>query len=191
VKYLANEWFALQVKLRKESCVAVALSRKGYEYFLPLAHQYGSKVISPLFPGYLFCRLSPQVVGPIVTTPGVIRIVGFGGRAVPIAEDEILSIRRVVESSIQHDKWPFVSVGDLVEIIEGPLAGLRGFVYDFRGRRRIIVSISLLMRSVAVDLHDYDVRMIAQASREACQVWCPGTQKAARVLPKLCSPLRS
>ena len=178
--YLINEWFAVQVKLHKESCVAIALSQKGYEYFLPLANRYQSKAISPLFPGYLFCRLSPQVVGPIVTTPGVVRIVGFGGRAVPIAEGEILSIRRVVESRIQHDKWPFVSVGDLVEIIEGPLAGLRGFVLDFRGCRRIIVSISLLMRSVAVDLHDYEVRLIAQSpSREACRVGCPVTQKAA------------
>ena len=105
-----------------------------------------------LFPGYLFCRFDAATRLPILTTPGVQSVVGIAGTPAPINEEEIEAIRKVVHSSVPCEPCPYVSVGQLVRIKEGPLQGLIGFVLRIRDEHRLILSVRLLMRSVSVEI---------------------------------------
>jgi transcription antitermination factor NusG len=161
-----NQWFAIQVKSRREKAVALALSVKGYEEFLPLYRRKRRKcneaTETPLFPGYLFCRFDSEVHGSIVTTPGVIRIVGFGSRSFPVADEEINSIRCIINSNMDPVVCPYLRIGEPIRIEKGPLAGASGFIVRVRNRTRIVVSINLLQRSVAVEV---DSSVAAPAGR--------------------------
>lgn len=107
----------------------------------------------PLFSGYLFCRFDPhdrQV--PILGTPGVISIVGAGKTPIPVPDAEIEAIRSVVRSGLKAQPWPYVKLGTPVYIERGPLAGLEGIVTNTDKVCRLMVSVSLLQRSVAVEI---------------------------------------
>jgi transcription antitermination factor NusG len=151
-------WFALQVRARYEKHIAEMLCGKGYDLFLPLykcrrrwSNRY--KILElPLFPGYLFCRFDFHNRSPILKTPGVIRVLGIARTPVPIGDAEIDAIRTIVGSGLQSQPWPFLQVGTRVRIEYGALCGLEGILLDFRGRHRLIVSVTLLQRSVAVEI---------------------------------------
>lgn len=152
-------WFALQVRSRHETGVAEHLHSLGYEGFVPTySHRkrWSDRVKEmryPLFPGYMFCRFDPQFRLPILQTPGVIQIVGCNRQPVRIEESEIKSIQTLVSTGISSQPWPFLlDVGERVRIDSGPLRGLEGIVLEFKGRRRLILSVTLLQRSVSVEM---------------------------------------
>lgn len=151
-------WFALQVRSRHESGVAGFLEAKGYELFLPLVtskKQWSDrlkKIETPLFPGYVFCRFNVQERLPILKTPGVIQIVGYNRTPVPIDESEISGIQALAASGLPSQAWPFLTVGQHVRIEAGPLRGYEGLLVNFKGNQRLVLSISLLHRSVAVEI---------------------------------------
>ncbi|HYO83665.1 MAG TPA: transcription termination/antitermination NusG family protein [Bryobacteraceae bacterium] len=93
-------WFALQVKCGMEQMTAGLLQSKGFEAFLPSHEQsqsaYGDSTGEPLFPGYLFCRFDPVRRTPVVMTPGVVRVLGFGTTPAPLSESEIEAVRDIV-----------------------------------------------------------------------------------------------
>jgi transcription antitermination factor NusG len=153
-----NQWFALHVRTRMEHRVSTILRAKGYEEFLPM-HTTTRKHVTcqvPLFPGYLFLRVTPRACGLIVTTPGVIRIVEFGGKPAPIDPDEIRSVQLIVNSGIPVYPWQGLELGDKVFIEQGPLQGAVGIVTSFRAKQRLIVSITMMMRTVAAEVdHDW------------------------------------
>jgi len=151
-------WFALQVRGNYENVVAAHLSGKGYEWFLPL---YKSRkrwsdrwkeINRPLFPGYLFCRLDTLNRVPIVTIPGVACIVGIAKSPVAIDETEITAIQAAVKSGLPSQPWPFLQIGRRVRIEYGPLCGLDGILLDCKGEHRLVLSVTLLQRSVAVEV---------------------------------------
>lgn len=150
----AGEWFALQVKTRTEHQVAALLRVKGYEEFLPTHNVRKKRVLSqvPLFPGYVFCRINSHAYGLIVTTPGVIRIVEFGGRPAPIDPDEIRSIQLIVNSGVPICVWKGLNVGDKIRIEEGPLRGAVGVLTSILSKQRLLVSISMMMRTVVAEV---------------------------------------
>jgi transcription antitermination factor NusG len=151
-------WFALQVRARQEASVADQLKGQGYEGFLPfykLRKRWSDRIKefdAPLFPGYLFCRFNPHNRLPILKTPGVIQIVGFNNIPAAVDEAEIVSIQRLVSSGIQHQPCGFLAVGDRVRISAGPLLGLEGILTGIKGNHRLVLSVSLLQRSVAVEI---------------------------------------
>jgi transcription antitermination factor NusG len=151
-------WFALQVRSRYEQGVADHLDGKGYELFLPLYKcrkrwsDRVKEVEAPLFPGYLFCRLNPQDRLPILKTPGVIQVVGSNRTPTAVDEHEIQAIQAMVASGIPNQPWPFLATGDRVRIDSGPLSGLEGILVEFKGNHRLVLSVSLLQRSVAVEI---------------------------------------
>jgi transcriptional antiterminator RfaH len=151
-------WFALQVRSRREKVVADHLEGKGYELFLPL---YTCKrhwtdrikeVEAPLFPGYLFCQFDPHNRLPILKTPWVIRVVGFNHSPIPVDLREINAIRTLVTSGLPSQPCSYWAIGDVVRITSGPLRGLKGILGKVKGNRRLVLSISLLQRSVAVEI---------------------------------------
>jgi transcription antitermination factor NusG len=154
----AKQWFAVGVKARRESFVSEVVREKGFEGFAPCyvsRRRWSDRFKSvelPLFPGYVFCRLDPRNRLPILTIPGVFQFAGIGKVPVPIDDNEIEAIRIAVESGLSAEPWPFLKFGQRVRLEEGPLAGLEG-IYVASGRqRRIVVSVDLLMRSVAITI---------------------------------------
>lgn len=162
----SNPWFALQVRTRTESGVAAHLAGKGYEWFLPqykCRRRWSDRIKQielPLFPGYLFCRFDPQQRLPILMTPGVVQIVGIAKTPIPIDNAEIEAIQTAVRSGLPAQPWPFLEVGQRVRVDYGALAGLEGILVDFRGQYRIVVSVTLLRRSVAVEMDGAWVRAL-------------------------------
>lgn len=150
-------WYALRVKAHHEKAVSSWLRDKGYTEFLPLycarrrwAGRFRS-VRLPLFPGYTFCRFDPLNRSvPILTTPGVLSIVGFGKTYAPVDENEIAAIQAIFNSGLAAEPWPFLKAGDTVHIEEGPLRGLDGILLQVPNGHRLVVSVTLLQRSVAV-----------------------------------------
>lgn len=150
-----KNWFALQVRTRTEHRVATILRAKGYEEFLPTRNgrrRRASLPPAPLFPGYVFCRLNPTVYGLIVTTPGVIRIVEFGGKPAVIDPEEIRSVQLIVNSGATVCVSRGLHPGDKVCITEGPLRGAVGILASIRPKQRLLVSITMMMRTVIAEV---------------------------------------
>ncbi len=153
-------WYALQVRPRYEKVIASTLLGKGYEGFLPLyVHRSRwsdriKEVHLPLFPGYLFCRFDINRRLPILVTPGVIHVVGIGQTPYPVAEDEISALKAIVLSGLQAEPRSYLNIGERVRIEIGPLAGVEGILTSLKGSSRLIVSVSLLQRSVSVEISE-------------------------------------
>ena len=154
---LAN-WYALQVWVRKEAVVATQLQGQGFECFLPKyksVRQWSDRrkeLEQPLFPGYLFCRFNYTERRPIVLTPGVLQVVGNGRAGLPVEDQEIEAIQLAVSSGIAAQPWPYLEVGERVRVHTGKLTGLEGILVNFKGNHRVILSVTLLQRSVALEI---------------------------------------
>jgi transcription antitermination factor NusG len=168
-------WFALQVRTRREAFAAGQLAGKGYELFLPV---YKSRRLwsdrikeldTPLFPGYLFCRFDPQQRLPILKTLGVIQIIGRNRVPVPVDEQEITAIQRLVASGLPNQPWPFLSAGDKVRIESGALRGVEGILTGVKGSHRLVLAVSLLQRSVAVDIDSACVTLVSPSRAPRAQ----------------------
>jgi transcription antitermination factor NusG len=151
-------WYAVHVQSRFEAVASATLRAKGYEEFLPLYRSVRrwsdrrKQLDLPLFPGYLFCRFDADRMLPILTTPGVVRILSAGKKPIPVAEDEIASVRRILASGYPAQPWPFLAIGSKVYLNGGPLAGLHGIVTSTDKNYRLVVSVGILQRSVAVEI---------------------------------------
>jgi transcription antitermination factor NusG len=174
-----HPWYAIRVQAKFENVASAALRQKGFEEFLPLyrAKRFWSDRVKeldlPLFPGYLFCRLDiSERLLPVVTTPGVLGIVSAGRNPLSISDQEIALVQAVVRSGLPTTPWPALSAGSLVLIEHGPLAGVEGLVLDADKKCRLIVSVSMLQRSVAVEIQREWVRPLAQAERVSDVVPC-------------------
>lgn len=182
-----SPWFALQVKARHEQTIATLLEGKSYKPFLPTYRSTRSwsdrvkRVELPLFPGYLFCQFNPQNRLPILVTPGVLRVVGIGNCPMAVDDAEIAAIQAVIKSGLATQPWPFLHVGDRVEIKSGPLMGLEGILIAFKGQRRLVVSVSILQRSVAVELDGVTVKAKGGSQRAvpAPANWAPAWRPAS------------
>jgi transcription termination/antitermination protein NusG len=153
-----HPWFALRVKPNYEKPVAAMLRGKGFEEFLPLQRTRRRwsdrvKVMDlPLFPGYLFCRLNLEDRMPLLTTPGFLYIVGIGRNPEPVEESEILAIQSVLRSGLPVTPWPSLMIGQKVQLRHGPLRGLEGVLTKIANQHRIFVSVTLLKRSISVEV---------------------------------------
>ena len=131
------------------------LERFGYDSFLPtrtVRRQWSDRVKTfeePLFPGYLFCRFDPQDRLRVLTAPRVISIGGFGRQLVPVADDEIETIRTMLNSPLRADLHPYLKTGQRVRIEGGALAGVEGLLIAVRNEYRVVASITILQRSAS------------------------------------------
>jgi transcription antitermination factor NusG len=161
-----HPWFALQVRSRHEKSVAHILSEKGLDCFLPLwrgRRQWSDRVAQvdlPLFSGYVFCRLDLSNRMPVLTTPGIVRIVGVGKCPAPVDESELSAVRAIVQSGMSALPWPMPQIGERVAIDHGPLAGLEGALIGVKSQLRLVVSVTMLQRAVAVEVDGGWVRRL-------------------------------
>lgn len=168
-----QRWFALQVRTRWESSTAVLLSGKGYQTFLPTfkaRKRWNGKlreVSTPLFPGYVFCQFDAQKRLPILITPGVLSVVGRGRVPLPVDDTEMTAIQTIASSGFRAEPWPYLEVGQKIRIESDSLMGLEGILINFKGNHRIVVSVTLLRRSVALEIDRSCVRPVGTV-RESC-----------------------
>lgn len=161
-----ESWYALQVRARWEQATATVLSGKGYETLLPVQkarrHWTGrtKNVVTPLFPGYVFCRFDASNRLPVLVTPGVISVVRRGCVPAPVEASEISALQLLMSSGVSVEPWPYLEVGQRVLIEATALHGLEGILVSFKGARRIVVSVSLLRRSIALEIDKFLVRPV-------------------------------
>jgi transcription antitermination factor NusG len=160
-----ERWFALSVMTRRERVVSQTLRSKGCVTLLPVytkRRQYAARFKEcelPLFPGYLFCRFNPAARMPILTTPGVIQVVGAGREPVPVDASEIESLQTAIRSRAALQPCPFPQSGQKVRITDGPMAGITGVVMSVKPPFRMVISITLLQRSVLLEIDAFRVRL--------------------------------
>lgn len=151
-------WFAVLVRTSREKTANLLLENAGYECFLPTSKYMRrwsdriKEVEVPLFPGYLFCRMNPHNRLPVLMTPGVIQIVGVGKTPIPVEEEEIAAIQHAGKSGLSTMPWPYLEVGHVVRVEDGPLRGMTGIIVNIKSGLKLVLSVSLLQRSVAVEI---------------------------------------
>jgi transcription antitermination factor NusG len=179
-------WYALWVRSRHEKSVAELLTGKGFETFLPMLKSRRrwsdrmQEVELPLIPGYVFCRFDAARRLPILTTPGIVQIVSTGKTPQPADESEMAALITAVRSGVHLQLWPFLKTGQRVLIEEGPLRSVEGVLITTRGADQLILSISLLQRSVAVTVDRRWVKPIPDEVRDDARV---GRKSGFSVVP--------
>jgi len=156
-------WYAIYSRSRHESKVESGLTTKGFINFLPKItvpsrRRDRRQMISvPLFPSYIFVnsKLTPSHYHQIIKIPGVVQILGTRGHFIPVPGTIIKSLQAVVNSGRSYYPWQYLTEGDQVQILDGPLTGVVGKILRRNdAKHRLVVSIDLMGRSVAVDLEN-------------------------------------
>lgn len=156
-------WYALSVKHQHERRAEIALGWKGFEALAPTYRarrtwsDRSKNLDLPLFSGYVFCRFDFAERIPVLDTPGIARIVGFGNGPAPVADEEIAAIKMVVASRLPVRPWPHLKPGDRVRIEDGPLRGVEGTLLREKDSLRLVLGVELLQRSIAVELEPESV----------------------------------
>jgi transcriptional antiterminator NusG len=163
-------WFAVLTRSRHERKVHDELLSKGVESFLPSVSRWSRwrdrrKLIDwPLFPGYCFARCQSRDVRPVVSCKSVVHIVSFAARPAPVPDYEIDGIRRLLASTLPHDPCPFIDVGMMVQVVYGPLRGVRGRLIHKERDTRLVLGIEMLGRALSVQVDAADVMAVGTRS---------------------------
>ncbi len=165
--YSEPRWYAAYTCANHEKRVAEQFDIRDVEHFLPLyasvRHWKDRRVTLdlPLFPGYVFVRMPLGERMRVMQVPGVAHLVGFSGTPAALPDDEIETLRASVSSEARLEPHPFLTVGRRVRIKSGPLAGMEGLLLRRKGSLRVVISIDLIQRSVAVDADVADVEPVS------------------------------
>lgn len=172
-------WCAVYTRHQHEKAVARNLVGKGLEIFLPLystARQWKDRIKHlslPLFPCYVFFRAGLERWLEVISTPGVYSFVGNGGRPALIPEVEIDAVRRAVERGAGVEPHPFLQCGDWVRVKCGPLEGIEGILVRKKNRFRLVLSVQLLEKSVALEVDALAVERVRKRNEGEVGKWLP------------------
>src|SRR5512134_2725919 len=156
-------WYALRTRSRHEKIVRDQLANQGMEPLLPTVKRLSQwkdrkkEIEIPLFSGYCFARFAFEQKLPVLKTIGVVDIVGSGHRPEPIADDEIAAIRALMTSVLPYDPHPYLREGMQVEVVRGPLQGVRGILLRKEKRHRLVLGVRLIQQAAAVEIDFNDV----------------------------------
>jgi transcription antitermination factor NusG len=162
----APNWYALFTRHQHEKSVALALSNKSHEVYLPLyrsERQWQDRARQlwfPLFPCYVFIREGMDRRLQVLTTPGIIHIVGWGGQPAIVPQTQLDAVRQIIEHCLILETHPYLQSGDRVRVKTGPLMGLEGILTRKKGVARLVVSMEMLGRSAAVEIDVLNVERI-------------------------------
>ena len=184
----ANEiyWYAVFSRSRHERTVATALTHTGVTTFLPLVSEMHSwsdrrKLVDvPLFPGYVFVQIpnSPEAQLTVLKTSGVVQFVGNRHGAVSIADKEISDVRTVLAQKLSCSPHPFLQLGQRVRIRGGALDGVEGVLVGRDSNSKLVITIELIQRSLAVSVYNFDVESISsydgRTGADTRTDWRPG-----------------
>jgi transcription antitermination factor NusG len=168
-----RQWYALRVKPQHERTVSYALQRKGFERYVPLYKALRRWADSlkdielPVFPGYVFCRMSPEEAPAVLATPAVYHVISHGAVPAQIEERELHEIQRIESAGLPVGPWPYLKEGQRVRIARGPLAGVTGLLASSNESWHVVVNVQLLQRGIAVAVERGDVAPLATAAATA------------------------
>lgn len=157
-EYLDERWYAAQTYANHEKRVLAQLSQRIVEAYLPL---YASvrrwkdrrvRLELPLFSGYVFVRLALRDRLRVLQTPSVVRLVGFGGQPTALPDQEIDALRQGLTCDMRVEPHPYLKVGHRARVRTGPLQGFQGILVKKKNGTRFVISVDLIMRSVAVEI---------------------------------------
>jgi transcription elongation factor/antiterminator RfaH len=163
-----ERWYALQTKARHEKVVKERLEKRGVEIFLPTVteiHRWSDrkkKVEVPLFSCYLFVRLAPTKMDRlrILCLEGVFRFVGHDNAGLPIPDEQIETVRSLVDSQVPCTPYPFFKAGQRVRISNGSLKGVEGVLVSQNGDHTVVISVDAIQRSLAVKVEGYKLEAV-------------------------------
>jgi transcription antitermination factor NusG len=159
-------WYAVYTCSRHEKVVAKQLEDRQIETFLPLHRTWRrwkdrrKQVELALFPSYVFVRIPAQARLRVLQVPGVASLVSFNGQPAPLPEQEIEALRVGLEHQVFAEPHPYLKVGRKVRVARGPMAGAEGILSRKKEKFRVVISIDVLMRSIAVEVDGNDVEAI-------------------------------
>ena len=159
-------WYAIYTRPRFEKKVDAQLKERGFESYLPLktvVHQWSDrrkKVQEPLFRGYVFVHTTPMERPRSLQIIGAVRMISFGGRPSIIPDEQIEAVRRILSEGLKVETIDYIQAGDLVEVVQGPLMGLKGVLLEKRQKGRFVISIDSIRQSISVEIDVRDVRKI-------------------------------
>jgi len=167
------EWYAVQTRPRHEKRVAAELRARAIEEFLPLhctRHRWKNGVTAdvelPLFPCYLFVRLSLCEKLRLLQLPGVIGFAVNSAHPTAMAPADIEALR-ALSVICRAEPHPFLKAGDRVQIVAGPLAGMQGILLRRKQELRVVLSLDFILRSVAVEVSEFDIEPIRESPRHS------------------------
>jgi len=161
-------WFAVWTRSRQEKIAAAMLGTLGVQHFLPLKselRQWSDRkqtVHLPLFSGYLFVRMDPNKDSrlQVLKTPGIAGFVGNNTGPLPIPDQQIDDIRTVLTENVECTVFPFLEEGARVRVVRGPLAGVEGRLLQGNSTSRLLISIEMIHKSLAVSVSRQDVELL-------------------------------
>lgn len=159
-------WFAVYTTPRHEKHVSEMLTERRIETFLPLYRtnrqwQKSRPVVLdlPLFPTYVFVRIEREARGAVLSTPGVLSIVGSSREPWPLSASEIETIRLGLQTH-KIEPHPYLNVGERVRIKAGVMVGVEGILVRKKNDFRVVLTLVSIMRSVAVEVDADDVEPV-------------------------------
>jgi transcription termination/antitermination protein NusG len=163
-----SSWYAVQTLPRHEKAVVEHLQTENIDCLLPLTvhvHKWSDRnqsVSLPIFPGYAFVRLSDYRRERIrvLRRPGIVRFVGNSQGAIPLEDQEIEHIRQLMDHKIHCEPHPFLHAGQKVRIRNGALRGVEGILLCETGKDSLILSVSLIQRSLSIRIEGYDLEVV-------------------------------
>ena len=161
-------WYVAYTSANHEKRVAQQLLQRTVENFLPLydtVRRWKDRRVRlrmPLFPGYVFVRLPLHDRLRVLEVPGVVRLVGFNGLPVALPDEEIETLRAGLSQRQRVRPHPFLTVGRRVRIRSGPFLGLEGVLLRRKSNLRVVLSISLIQRSISVEVDGADLEGVLQ-----------------------------
>ena len=156
-------WYALRTRSRHEKQVRDRLASQGVERLLPTLIRISQwkdrkKAIEvPLFSGYCFAQFIWQDKLSVLKIPGVVQIVGGQNAPEPVQDEEIDALKKLMVSTLSYDAHPYLHEGMAVEVIRGPLEGIRGVLLRKERRYRLVISVHLIKQAAAVEIDAADV----------------------------------
>jgi transcription antitermination factor NusG len=162
-----ERWYAAYTCANHEKQVAAQLDARSVEHFLPLytsVRRWKDRRVQldlPLFPGYVFVRLALRDRLRVVQIPSVVRLVGFNGLPAALPDEEMEILRSGLSERLRVEPHLFLTVGRRVRIFGGPFAGLEGILRRKKNNLRVVISLNLIQRSIAVDVDSMDVVSVA------------------------------
>jgi transcription antitermination factor NusG len=158
-----RQWFAVYTTSRHEKSVARQMKQREIEHFLPICrtqHRWkdGSRVMLdlPLFPGYVLVRIYGKDRVGVLEVPGVVSIVGTVSHPIPLPDFEVETLRAGLDP-MRVEPHPLLTTGQRVRIKSGALAGIEGIVIRKKSGYRVVLTLDLLMQSIAIEVDGDDV----------------------------------
>jgi transcription antitermination factor NusG len=162
-------WYALYTCPRHEKCVAQQIEQRSISCFLPLYRSVRrwkdrrKELELALFPGYVFVQLAVQDRLRVLQLPSAVRLVSFNGQPAVLPNEEIEGLRRRLTRGACIEPHPYLRVGRRVRVCGGPMQGLEGIIVRRKDRCRVVFSLDLIMRSVAVEVDESEVEPVTES----------------------------